>query len=254
MFPYIDTTGWHIGRFGFEPMTALIAIALGTGYLISLRRTQSRGIDREFFSKLGLYVIVAAFVGGHLGMLAHEPGAFDLLRSHPFIALNIFDGQASFGVFFGGFVAALMLLKRYKVPYRDCYIYADAVAFAVPFSCWLVRLGCYLSHDHPGIRTASFLGVRYPGGTRYDLGLLEMLFLLLLAGVFFILDRKKRPRGFYFVTLLVSYGIFRILLDSLLVQPARYAGWTLNQIAAAIMILIGAASLAGLYRLRAGVQ
>jgi phosphatidylglycerol---prolipoprotein diacylglyceryl transferase len=254
MFPYIDTTNWRVGSFAFYPMTALVAIALAAGSFVAMRRAQSSGVDREFFIKLGLGVIAAAFVGGHLVTIGDEPDILGMLRTHPSIALNIFKGQASFGVFFGGFAAALALLRWYKVAYRDWYIYADAVAFAVPFSCWQVRLGCYLAHDHPGIRTHSILGVRYPGGTRYDLGLLEMLFLLLLAGVFLILNQKKRPRGLYFVTFLFSYGIFRVLLDGLLVQPVRYAGWTLNQIAAATMILIGAAGAADLYRLRDGVQ
>ena len=32
--------------------------------------------------------------------------------------------------------------------------------YAVPFAWWIGRVGCYLVHDHPGIRTTSWLGVR----------------------------------------------------------------------------------------------
>jgi phosphatidylglycerol:prolipoprotein diacylglycerol transferase len=100
-------------------------------------------------------------------------------------------------------------------------------------------MGCYLVHDHPGIRTTSFLSVRYPEGTRYDLGLLEALFLIALAAVFLFLDRKPRPRGFFYVAFLLLYGLFRFQLDRLHVDPPRYAGWTVDQVASSLMILTG---------------
>lgn len=251
MFPYIDTTNWHVGRFAFAPMTALVAIALAGGYFICLHRLRSRGIEREFFTKLALWVLASAFVGGHLLRLVSEPGALAMVFTHPSLFINVLNGQASFGIFLGGFVAALVLLKWHKIPYRDWYLYADSVAFAVPLSCWLVRLGCYLVHDHPGIRTRSWLGVRYPGGTRYDLGLLEALFLLALALVFLLLDRKPAPRGFFFVTFLFCYGSFRILADRLHVQPVRYSGWTADQITGSLLILIAIATFFDQFRFRA---
>lgn len=247
MFPYFETSNWRIGGTAFRPFLTLFAIALATGFIIASRRAQHSGISREHFSKLALCVICAAIVGGHLAYFMYEPAR---MFQDPGALFRIGVGQASFGGFIGGYLAALVFLRAHSVPYRDWYLYADAACFAVPFSWWIGRVGCYLAHDHPGIRTSSILGVHYPDGTRYDLGLLEALFLLALAAAFFILDRKPRPRGFYYVCFLFSYGLFRFLLDRLHVDPPRYGGWSVDQIGGGIMLLGAAGTILELRRLR----
>jgi phosphatidylglycerol:prolipoprotein diacylglycerol transferase len=249
MFPYINTAAWHIGGYAFSPFSALIAIAIATGYLVATRRANLSGIDREHFTKVGLCVIVAAFLGGHLAKFIYSPGGWSVIAIKPAVLLDIFNGQASFGAFIGGYLAGLGFLWWNSIPYPDWYLYADAACFAVPFAWWIGRVGCYLVHDHPGVRTTSFLGVRYPGGTRYDLGLLEALFLIALAGVFLFLDRKPRPRGFFYVAFLLFYGLFRLLLDQLHVDPPRYYGWTVDQFASGLMILAAGLTVLDLWRL-----
>jgi phosphatidylglycerol:prolipoprotein diacylglycerol transferase len=203
-----------------------VAIAIAVGYPIATRKARQNGVDPEQFTKLGLCVILAGFVGGHLAKFFYSADGWRAIAAHPLVLLEVLNGQASFGSFIGGYFAALAFLRWHSVPYRDWYIYAHASCFALPFAWWIGRLGCYLVHDHPGVLTSSFLGVRYPGGTRFDLGLLEALFLILLAGLFFVLDRKARPRGFYYVAFLFSYGGFRFFLDRLHVDATRYGGWT----------------------------
>jgi phosphatidylglycerol:prolipoprotein diacylglycerol transferase len=243
MFPYVDTARWHAGTFAIEPLPFSVAIALAVAYMIAVGRAKRSGIGHEQFSKFSLSLIIGGFLGGHLAMFAYSPGSWRILTIEPMRLLYIFQGQASFGAFLGGPLGALLFLWCASVPRAQWYLYVDAIWFAVPFSWWLGRVGCYLVHDHPGIRTTSFLGVRYPGGTRYDLGLLEALFLIALAGVFLFLDRKPRIPGFYCVTFLLSYGTFRLFLDSLHVDPPRYLGWTVDQIAATLMITGGALAL-----------
>lgn len=236
MFPYIDTSDWHLGRFAFEPFTALVAIAIGAGFLIAVRRAKRAGIGQEHFAKLGVSVIAAAFVGGHLAKFTYSTSAWAAVWVQPALLLHVLTGQASFGAFIGGFFGALLFLLWNSVPYRDWFLYADAACFALPFAWSIGRVGCYLVHDHPGIRTTSLLGVAYPGGTRFDLGLLEALFLIALAALFLYLDRRPRPPGFFYVAFLFCYGCFRFLLDQLHVDPLRYGGWTVDQIAASLMI------------------
>lgn len=253
MFPYVDITTWHIGGLVFNWFAVLVAIGLAVGYTISSLRARRSGIAKEKFAGLGLCVFAAAFFGGHLAKFFYAPDNLGILLINPGALLPVLNGQASFGAFIGGFLGAVAFLWVARVPYREQYIYADAACFAVPFSWWIGRLGCYVVHDHPGIRTSSWLGVRYPGGTRYDLGLLEIFFLLALAAVFLFLDRKPRPRGFYYVAFLFSYGTFRLLLDQLHVDPPRYRGWSVDEIAATIMIVTGCITVLELYRLQKNV-
>jgi len=67
--------------------------------------------------------------------------------------------------------------------------------------------------------------------------------------VFLLLDRKPRPRGFYYVAFMFSYGSFRFLLDRLHVDPPRYGGWTVDQIAASILLAGGVITILELMRL-----
>lgn len=249
LFPYIDTSGWRLGPYEVNPFAILLAIAIGLGCLIAVRRAKHSGIGGELFAKLGLCVIAAAFVGGHLAKFVYSANGWRAIQIQPTLLLHILSGQASFGGFIGGYLAALIFLFWNSIPYPDWYLYADAACFALPFSWWIGRAGCYLAHDHPGIRTTSFLGVRYPGGTRYDLGLLEALFLIALAAAFLFLDRKPRPRGFFYVAFLFCYGSFRFLLDQLHVDPPRYGGFTVDQIAASIMLAAAALTILDLMRL-----
>jgi phosphatidylglycerol:prolipoprotein diacylglycerol transferase len=232
VFPYIDANHWPV-----QPFRLLVPVAILVGYLIGVRRLKGQCIPRERVSELALLVTLGGLLGAHLLKLVYVPGAFGAALSHPWLLFAIGNGLASFGAFVGATAAVLIFFRhRSGTPW---FIYSDAGAFAVPFAWAVGRLGCYLIHDHPGLRTNSWLGVKYPGGTRFDLGLLEMLFLLLLGCVFLLLDRRKRPRGFYCITFLLSYGSFRWGLDQLHVDPPRYFGWSVDQITSSIMILAG---------------
>jgi phosphatidylglycerol:prolipoprotein diacylglycerol transferase len=250
LFPYIDVTRWHWGSFALHPFVALIAIAIAVGYFVAVHRAKLYGIGREHFTQLGLCVIAAAFIGGHLAKFIYSPESWRMIFIQPAILFHLLTGQASFGAFIGGYLAALLFLFFNRISYWDSYLYADAACFALPFAWWIGRAGCYLVHDHPGVRTTSFLGVQYPGGTRYDLGLLEALFLIALSLVFLLLDSKPRPRGFFYAAFLFSYGTFRFFLDRLHIDPPRYGGFTVDQIAAGLLILGGVITTLELNRLK----
>jgi phosphatidylglycerol:prolipoprotein diacylglycerol transferase len=57
--------------------------------------------------------------------------------------------------------------------------------------------------------------VRYPGGSRFDLGLLELLLTIPLALTFLYLARKPRPWGFFSALACTTYAPLRFALDFL---------------------------------------
>ena len=63
-----------------------------------------------------------------------------------------------------------------------------------------------------------------PEDARYDLGLVEFLFLIGLAALFGWLDRSRRPAEFFFGLYGVTYGLFRVWHDTLHIQPFRFFG------------------------------
>ncbi len=140
-----------------------------------------------------------------------------------------YRGIASFGSLIGGLLGAWLYFRAKKLGSIERWRYLDIVGFALPFAFMIGRLGCALVHDHPGLRSDSWLAVAYPSGGRFDLGLIETLFLFLVAGAFLILDRYRWPNGFFFALYFSIYGPFRAVLDQLHVDPPRYFGWTVDQ-------------------------
>ena len=128
------------------------------------------------------------------------------------------------------------------MPAAAMWRYLDLLAFA--FLCGLLfgRLGCYAAHDHPGLRTTSWLAVRYPNGPRYDLGLLEVLLIPFLLLMFRVVNRFRLP-GLYVGAVLILYPCARLCLDLLHERPPRYWGISVDQYASFACILAGFAIL-----------
>ena len=86
-----------------------------------------------------------------------------------------------------------------------------------------------------------------PFQPRHDLGFYEVLYSLLIIGLFVWLERRKRrPVGFYCVLLPVVYAPVRFFLDFLRAAPleggdVRYAGLTPAQWASILMLGVGLA-------------
>jgi len=85
--------------------------------------------------------------------------------------------------------------------------------------------------------------VRFPDGSRFDVGLLEWLLMLVLAGTFALLDRRRWPRGLFPGLFLTLYGPARFALDFLRIGDARYFGWTPAQYIALLATVAGVALL-----------
>jgi hypothetical protein len=113
----------------------------------------------------------------------------------------------------------------------------DTIAYGSVIAWFIGRIGCFFAHDHIGRRTSSWIGVAFPGGGRFDLGLLEALFLGILLILLTAVDRyswSRRP-GFIFGGVTFLYGIFRLLLENLRDVAVRYFGLTAEQYAAIVL-------------------
>jgi phosphatidylglycerol:prolipoprotein diacylglycerol transferase len=250
MFPYFDTSDWHVGPVLVHPFIILVVLGCFVGYLVTARRAAQDGFLQEQISELALWMFGVGFACANLMTLAYAPGTLPYLMHHPSRFMTVPLGLSSFGGFAGGLIGAALFFRVHRIPRDGKLAILDAVGFAVPFGWAIGRMGCYLVHDHPGIRTSSWPGVRYPGGTRYDLGLLEIFFLLALGAAFLILGKETRPRGFFRVVLFLSYGTFRLLENRVTIDPPRYLGWAVDQIAAGVMIALGLAVLVGMNKSR----
>lgn len=110
---------------------------------------------------------------------------------------------------------------------------ADAVAWGIVFGAIVGRAGCAIAHDHLGIRSSSWLAVRFPEGARLDMGLLEALALAVIAAIAALLLRRARP-GALAAWVGGAYSAARFGLDFLRdkdipLADARWRGLTFAQ-------------------------
>ena len=238
MFPYIEepvlrVAGQQIGAFQILVFAAVIA-----GYGIVVRRSARRGWERDLVMSLLLWTIFLGFVGSHVfDTLLYEREA---LRRDPLVLLEVWGTMSSYGGLLGGVAGALWAMRRKKLSAQRMFEFMDIVAFAFPFAWIFGRTGCALAHDHIGVPATSFWAVNFPGGPRYDLGLLELFFTLFISALFVALDRRPRPTGFFIALFFALYGPARFALDVLRVGDSRYFGWTPGQYASIAAALSGA--------------
>jgi len=199
--------------------------------------------EKEIFVDLILYILIGAIVGARLFYsLFYTPELSTGLKN----ILKVWDGgMSSFGGFFGGFFVALFYAHYKKINF---YNLAQKLAFILPLGLAIGRVGCFLINDHPGLKTtASPLSLAYPGGSRFDLGFLLMLFNLLIF-VYFVIDfrffslLKSKTiffiRGHYLEKFLLIYGVGRFFLDFLRVGEPQYAGLIPSQYGSILLIAI----------------
>lgn len=236
MIPYIAQPTLHIGPLPIHAFGVLVAIAVLVGSEMAKRRAVSQGLSAELLNSLLGWVVVCGFIGGHvLDLLFYEP--HKVLRD-PIILLKLWDGLGSFGGFIGGIIGAAVFVHRSKL--ERPWAYVDAVAYGFPFGWIFGRLGCTVAYDHPGLPTHAFFGERYTDGVvRHNLGLEEAVYTMVVAALFFVLARKKRPEIFFVAMLAIVYAPVRFALDTLRIADTRYGGLTPGQYGSIALLLVG---------------
>lgn len=193
-----------------KPFGALVAIGVYLGAHLTLKRARRIGLDERAMSSFITHVVGYGFVGGHVfDELFYYP---ERLAADPLSLFKLWDGLSSFGGFTGAVIGMLIWRARYRVKVLP---YADNVMAMLPVGWVFGRAGCATAHDHPGLLSDSWLAVQYPGGGRFDLGLLEMLLTVPLALAFLWLAQKPRPWGFFSAIACLSYAPLRFALDFL---------------------------------------
>ncbi|MFN7935247.1 MAG: prolipoprotein diacylglyceryl transferase family protein [Bryobacteraceae bacterium] len=237
MIPYLDLSVLPV-PFALIAGRVLVALAIVLGHFLLIARARRLGLDPTTASVFSACLIGGGLLLGHWFKFLYWPAVWPSLAENPMVFLNVSFGQASLGGIVGGFFCGWLFL-RWKAPAHERMRYLDALAFVFPYPWMLGRLHCALVHDHPGIRTSHWLGVRYPDGTRFDLAVVELVFLAAIAVLFLLLRRRTLPAGLLCAIFLLSYGLFRFLLDALHVDPIRHLGLTVDQWGAAAALFAG---------------
>jgi phosphatidylglycerol:prolipoprotein diacylglycerol transferase len=243
VIPWFEPPALHLGPITLQAFGLLAALGVALAVRATAWAARRRGLDPRPVADYAIWGVLAGIVGAHLIHVGlYHP---DELRS-PRRVLEFWDGLSSFGGLLGGLIAALLFFRIRRVPLAS---YGDAFAVGLPTGWGVARIGCFLVHDHPGRLTDFPLAVRFPGGTRHDLGLYEALVLFAIAGLLWWLWSRRRLEGRLLGLLAVLYGGARFLLDFLRASDvayadARYAGLTPAQYGSVLLLAWGAWRLA----------
>jgi len=254
--PYFEAPSVEIGPIVLRPFPVLMSAGILTAHLIMVRRARRLGLDTGRMGDLSLTMVVVGLVGaGAFKFLYH----LEVLRLDWWTIVTKHLAIASLGGILGGLLGAVLFFRWTHMSPDRAWRFIDVAAFAFPFGWIFGRTACAVVHDHPGLRSDSWLAVAYPGGARYDLGLIEVLYFIPMIGVFLWLDRQEKPAGFFLALFLCLYGPFRIALDQLHVDPPRYFGipvdtWTGCLIAAAGTLIMARRVLTDRFLVHGGDQ
>ena len=235
--PYFDQPTFVLGPITIHSFGALVAVAIVVGAEVVRRRAVTENLDPRKAQQLVGWVLVCGFVVAHLfERLVDHPREW---LADPLSILWIWKSLSSFGGFIGAALGIWLYLRRHPLA-PHTWRYLDAIAYAFVFAWIFGRAGCFLAFDHPGKPTTFFISQFDKTGVPiFNLGLLEALYFVCLAGLFAALGRTSRPAGFYVALLCLAYAPFRFFADFLRTVDVRHGGMTPAQWGCLVLVGTG---------------
>lgn len=251
LLPYIQTPEYQladlpvIGPLKLQVFGPLVAAGVILGYHRCLAYAKRKDVDEFIARDLMFWVLVTGFVISHwVSVIFYFPAR---VEENPLVLLMIWNGLSSVGGFFGALVGLFWYLNKTKQPKL---VYVDMLLYGLIVGFTMGRLGCALVHDHPGsiVEATHPLAVGPWGRTgvyRFDLGLLEFLYLVPIAiyiQFFYPIMTAKPGRLIGMMCLL--YAPFRFVLDFMRQSEAeggdlRYLGLTTAHYATMMIFAAG---------------
>ena len=240
----------HIGSFQLRAYGLFIALGVVAAVWIAQRRWQARGHDPADITAIALWAVPAGIVGSRIYHVITDLQRFEGRWLHVFAiwegGLGIPGGIAA-GVGVGAVVA-----HRRGLPLASLL---DSVAPALPVAQAIGRWGNWFNQELFGRPTSLPWALHVdpahrPEGyaqyaTFHPTFLYESLWNLALAALLvFVIEPRARLRpGRLFVVYVGGYGLGRLWVESLRIDPAnRILGWRINEWVS-LLAVVGAAAI-----------
>jgi phosphatidylglycerol:prolipoprotein diacylglycerol transferase len=253
LYPFI-----HIGPLTLGSYGLMVAIALICGFFILRADFERRGISADAEAIIGMTGL-AGLVGSRLYHLLETPAEF---FANPWPQLFSTMGFAFVGAIIGGFIALVLLAKRFRIP---MLLMLDVASPAAAMGYGIGRIGCLISGDGDyGMPTTLPWGMAFPNGivpttqTCVEWGaapdcrvhptpIYEFLVAILIFWILWRLGARAlkthAPNGIVFAAYLLLTGIARFLVEMIRINPRSFYGLTNAQAASVVSVFLGAALL-----------
>ena len=266
MYPFI-----HIGPLTLGSYGLMVAIGLICAFFILRADFARRGVSADAEAIIGITGL-AGLAGSRLYHLLESPAEF---FADPWPQLFSTMGFAFFGAVIGGFIALLLLARRFRIA---PLLMLDVASPAAALGYGIGRMGCLISGDgdygiatnlpwglafnplQPGSRILHFITVDHgaivPSYGRDVRGLpldaivrvhptpiYEFLVAIIIFWILWKLGERglkmRAPNGMVFAAYLVLTGIARYLVEIIRINPRSFHGLTNAQAASVVSIVTG---------------
>ncbi len=212
---------FEFGPFTIYTYGVLLAAAFLLGLKLATVRARRRGLDPGRVLDLGIYIIVAAILGGKLLLLVTDFGSF---KANPAELLSL---ARSGGVFYGGLLLAVAVsfwyMRRHHLPlWPTCDVFAPGIALGHAVG----RVGCLMAGCCYGKPTHAWWAITFtdaftgdyvgtPLGTPlHPTQLYEVAAELAILGFLLWLERRSRNfPGRTFWSYILLYGVSRYAIE-----------------------------------------
>jgi len=240
LYPFIHIGPLTLGSYGLMVATGLIC-----AFFILRADFARRGVSADAEAIIGITGL-AGLVGSRLYHLLESPAEF---CADPWPQLFSTMGFAFVGAIIGGFLALVLLAKRFRM---SPLLMLDAASPAAAIGYGIGRIGCLISGDGDyGIPTSLPWGMSFPNGIVpttervHPTPIYEFLVAILIFWILWRLGegvlKTKAPHGIIFAAYLVLTGIARFLVEMIRINPRSFYGLTNAQAASVVSILAGVA-------------
>ena len=249
-FPSPSSNAIHIGALQLRAYGLMIALGVFAAVWLSQRRCPARHIDPLAIQTLALRAVPAGLIGSRVYHVLTDWRSFEGRWLDVF---KIWQGGLGIpGGMLAGVVTGVLYARRMGLDLGDL---VDVAAPALPLAQAIGRIGNWFNQELFGRPTSLPWGVRidpehrplkYAAQTTYQPTFLyEMLWNLALVGLILWLDRKKViPRGRLLAVYVVGYGVGRLWIELLRIDPAGHLfGVRVNVWVSLLLIVAGTAAL-----------
>ncbi|MFO0550461.1 MAG: prolipoprotein diacylglyceryl transferase family protein [Polyangiaceae bacterium] len=193
--------------------------------------------SRPKYIVLQVATLFGAIVGAKLAFLSGDLG-------WPVASVGwrevVFSGRSITGGLLGGFLLAEVL----KIPLRYTELPNDWFATKLPLSIAVGRVGCVLAGCCRGVEGSYPISMVYSDGRpRFPAQLCELAFQVVAFGGAWLVFRRGLLRGRVFALYMLTYGLFRLFVESYRETPKLVGGVSVYQLLSLGLAVTGVGSL-----------
>jgi phosphatidylglycerol---prolipoprotein diacylglyceryl transferase len=233
MIPFFQFELIYLGPIIIHIWGLFVALGIIAGVVFSYFFCKKYLLSGEVLLDAAIWMLAGAFI---LARIFHVVFYYPVyFVENPGEIIKFWHGGASsLGGFVGAAIGLWLFAKKRCFNFKEILPYLDVGILGLWIGWSIGRVGCFLTHQHPGKPADFILGVKYPDGVRFDLGLLEAVLSFILFAVFYFLFKKLIKIRFGLVAgfSVAAYAAARFLLDFLRATPdfpggdARYLALT----------------------------